>query len=173
MNNIKSLVLTILFLGTVIISRCQSPAIGIQIGNKAPEIIEKSLNNQTLKLSSLKGKIVLIDFWASWCKPCRMENPNVVSAYDKFKDQEFKSGTKFTIFSVSLDRDGEAWKQAIKSDNLKWEWHVCNPGNPGEYVKAYQLQFIPTNFLIDGNGIILASNLRGDALDSFLTSLKK
>ena len=85
-------------------ARCQSNAqLGIQVGNKAPEIIENSANGGLLKLSSFSGKIVLIDFWASWCRPCRSENPFVVAAYEKYKGSAFKSGKGFIVFSVSLD----------------------------------------------------------------------
>ena len=146
---------------------------GIEIGNKAPEIIENSVSGNPIKLSSLAGKIVLIDFWASWCKPCRNENPFVVSSYEKYKDVSFTGGNGFTIFSVSLDKDPKAWKNAILADGLSWENHVCVLNSNAVYIQSYNISMIPTNFLIDGNGVILASNLRGKALDEKLASLKK
>jgi len=146
---------------------------GIEIGNKAPEIIENSITGNPLKLSSLSGKIVLIDFWASWCKPCRNENPFVVASYQKYKDAAFIDGNGFTIFSVSLDKDPKAWKNAILMDGLSWENHVCVLNSNASYIQSYNISMIPTNFLIDGNGVILASNLRGKALDEKLASLKK
>jgi len=172
MRNIN-IVLLILMLGI-------SPALaqtgiqqGIEIGNKAPEIIENSITGNPLKLSSLSGKIVLIDFWASWCKPCRNENPFVVASYQKYKDAAFIDGNGFTIFSVSLDKDPKAWKNAILMDGLSWENHVCVLNSNASYIQSYNISMIPTNFLIDGNGVILASNLRGKALDEKLASLKK
>ena len=132
------------------------------VGKKAPELNLPDANGKIISLASFHGKYLLIDFWASWCGPCRMENPNVVKAYNEFK------GKKFAILGVSLDKNKDSWQQAIKEDNLAWaQVSDLNEWNSSA-VKTYQFQGIPFNVLVDPTGKIIGEELRGDALESKL-----
>jgi peroxiredoxin len=134
----------------------------VGIGKQAPEISLNNADGVNFKLSSLKGKYVLIDFWASWCTPCRYESPNLVKAYEKYKNRNFE------ILSVSLDQNKDAWLRAIKQDHFTWKNISDLKGWQSSIVPTYEIQGIPATFLIDPKGIIIAKNLRGPDLEKKL-----
>jgi thiol-disulfide isomerase/thioredoxin len=174
MKNRIIVFLTFALLSTFANAQTSAPKLGTNIGNKAPELVGNSNTGGELKLSDTKGKLVLLDFWASWCGPCRRENPAVVQAYQKYKDKKFTEGKGFTIFSVSLDREKNAWINGIASDKLEWPYHISDlKGWYSSHAAIYGVRSIPGNFLINGQGIIIARDLRGPALEAELARLVK
>jgi peroxiredoxin len=138
---------------------------GVAVGDEAPDFTLNSPEGQPIQLSGLRGKYVLIDFWASWCGPCRMENPNVVKMYNKYKDKGF------AIYGVSLDKDMNAWTAAIKKDGLSW-----THGSDLKYwnsaaAQLYGVSAIPATYLLDKDGKVIAKNLRGPSLEAKLSEL--
>ena len=138
----------------------------LSVGETAPEISMENPSGELLTLSSLKGNYVLLDFWAGWCGPCRKENPNVVNAYNKYKDEGFR------VFNVSLDRNKTKWVQAIEQDNLDWPYHVSDLKYWNNAAALeYGVKSIPMNYLLNPEGEVIARNLRGPNLHTKLQEI--
>ena len=150
----------------VIEKSLQTAEVG-KVGSVMPDFKQNDVNGKSVSLTSFKGKFVLIDFWASWCGPCRAENPNVVKTFNKFKDKNF------TILSVSLDQDKAKWLEAIKKDGLTWT-HVSDLKYwNNEVAVQFGVQSIPASYLIDPNGVVIGRDLRGDDLTKALEAVIK
>lgn len=159
----------VLFVLTSFSPKNGSPAAAPEVGKPAPDIALTAPDGQVIKLSSLRGQVVLIDFWASWCGPCRKENPYTVEIYNEYKAKGF------TIYSVSLDQNKVSWVKAIQKDGLQWENHVSDlRGWRSQAAADYGVEAIPATFLIDRNGTIIAKDVHGGELDKAVRkALKK
>jgi peroxiredoxin len=137
-----------------------------KIGSKAPDISLPDANGQIIKLSSLQGKVVLLDFWASWCGPCRRNNSHTLPVYNQYKDKGFE------IYGVSIDQNTQAWTNAVKQDKTTWV-HVIDTkaGTGNELTQTWNLQYIPSTFLIDKQGTIVAAAPEGKELENWLKKL--
>lgn len=137
----------------------------LSVGQVAPDFELPNPEGEMVKLSSLRGKYVMIDFWAAWCKPCRAENPNVVRLYNQYKDKGFE------VFGVSLDRTREDWLKAIEDDGLTWTQVSDLKYFNSAAAELYQIEAIPATYLLDPDGKIIAKDLRGPALEAKLAKL--
>jgi len=165
MRSLKVLFIAVLLSTLITGFKADRDIIHPAVGDIAPEIELKNPQGDIVKLSSLRGQVVLIDFWASWCRTCRIENNNVRQAYNAYKNKNFDIGKGFTVYSVSLDKDPEIWKKAIKNDRLSWASHVSDFKKwDSPIVEKYNFSYLPHNLLIDKNGKIVAKGLIGDKL---------
>ena len=139
----------------------------VKVGQQAPEILLPDTKNKVITLSSLKGKVVLIDFWASWCMPCRVSIPSVVKLYDKYKSKGFE------VYGVSIDDKKNAWLKAIKQDNINYTQVNDKAGWYAKVTEVYGVNEIPATFLIDKKGTIIAINLEGQELEDKINELIK
>lgn len=170
----KYFVSLLFILGTVAVF-AQMPASKFNIGEKISDIKLPDADGKILKLKDIQNKVVLIDFWASWCRPCRAEMPFLKKAYAEYKTQTVKGGLKgFEIYSISTDKNPKAWKKALEEEQLPWKNNVLD-GNTKESSMAYlyNIQYIPQNYLINAQGVIIAKNLRGEQLEKELMKLFK
>ncbi len=160
MNNFLKLTILIVLL----VAGKQLPA-QIKQGYKAPDVALPTATGDTVRLSSLKGKVVLLDFWASWCGPCRVSNKGLVKLYPKYKDKGFE------ILGVSLDEDQTDWQKAIKKDKISWLQVIDNGGWDSKTVNQWRISAIPTSYLINKEGVLVAMDLEGKALEKTLNEL--
>jgi peroxiredoxin len=160
MTNLKKIIQLLFFSGIVFISRAQPGP-----GQQAMEIALPSVSGDTLKLSSFKGKVVLLDFWASWCGPCRASNKKLVKLYSKYKAQGLE------IFGVSFDEDDADWKKAIKKDKITWTQVTDNRGFDAKTGAQWNINAIPTSYLINKEGKLVGMDLEGKDLENAVKDL--
>lgn len=159
---IKSIIVLLIFLFATTFAKAQ-----VSIGQQAPELSLPGKNGDTIKLSSFQGKIVLVDFWASWCVPCRRNNPFLVYLYKKYKNKGLE------IYGLSIDEEKDRWLGAVKKDRLSWPQVVDNKGWDAPSTLTYGVEAIPANFLLDKEGKIIAIDLEGQELEKKIKALLK
>jgi len=148
------------------LSQVSAQSAGLEIGNNSPEISLPSPKGDTIRLSSLKGKMVLIDFWATWCSPCVQEQSDLKRLYARYKNSRFTNGNGFEIFGVSLDAKKPAWEGFVRKQNITWIQVSDLKFWRSPVAKTYNIQELPYNLLIDANGVILGKNLHGADLEN-------
>jgi peroxiredoxin len=156
----------VFFMAILVLTACTGFA-QVKKGQPAPQISLSDMTGAQVSLSDLKGKVVLIDFWASWCGPCRFNNPRLVKLYQKYHENGFE------ILGVSVDNNGLNWKEAVRQDKLDWIQVNDNKGWDGSAAKTYDVNAIPASFLVDKDGVIRAIDMEGRALESKIKSLLK
>ena len=144
----------------------EEPKVGTEIGFHAPDFVLNDSTGKPVHLSDLRGKLVLIDFWADWCGPCIEQNKLLIDIYKEFKDKQFRNGQGFEILSVSIDVNEAAWKKRIRTEGYTWPTHVRDPLRV--VCKQYSVPFIPSNWLVDGDGVIIARDLLDEKVEKEL-----
>jgi thiol-disulfide isomerase/thioredoxin len=171
----KKIFATLLLAGATLAAQAQYENKKITVGEAAPELVYNNPEGKPLKLSEIsKNRIVLVDFWASWCRPCRMANPRLVKLYHEYKDKKYKEAKKgFTVLSVSLDESKDKWIAAIAKDSLTWEYHMSDLGGwQSKTAEQYGVQFVPQAFLVM-NGKVLAKYNNAEEAEADLKKMLK
>lgn len=161
----KITVILLIIAVTFIINTKAQGVLGIPINQPAIDFTQNDINGNPISLETFKGKYILLDFWASWCEPCRRENPNLVEVYKKYHEKGFE------IVGISLDEDKEAWANAIKKDNLTWPQLSDLKGEANEVAKLYNVTALPYNYLIDAKGMLVARLLKKERLQNKLKEI--
>lgn len=167
-NFLKAKTIIVLCFAIFLFSNCNKN-LKYKSGDIAPDFEIEHIDGKKYALHDLKGSIVLLDFWGSWCGPCRTKNPYVVSIYQKYKNAQFASADSFTVFSVALEASAKSWENAIKKDNITWKYNVCDLERMNSKIaKLYGINAIPTTYIINEDGIIIGVDLAPEDIEKLL-----